>query len=90
MINFIEKRGWEIFNENIKGDEEGEFTFSGGRGRTVIDYVLGEEKMREKIDRIRICDEVESDHQPIEVYIRKEEEGKKRRDKVRKKVRRSI
>lgn len=50
MINFIEKRGWEIFNENIKGDEEGEFTFSGGRGRTVIDYVLGEEKMREKIE----------------------------------------
>lgn len=28
---------------------------------------------------------MESDHQPIEVYVRKEEEGKKRRDKVRKK-----
>ena len=34
--------GWEILNENIAGYEEREFTYTGGRGETVIDYVLGD------------------------------------------------
>lgn len=29
-----------VFNGEMKGDEEGEFTFTGGRGGTVIDLVL--------------------------------------------------
>lgn len=29
----IKERGWSIWNGNITGDEEGEFTFTGGKGR---------------------------------------------------------
>jgi hypothetical protein len=32
----FEERGWSIWNGNIIGDEEGEFTFTGGKGSTVI------------------------------------------------------
>lgn len=37
LIGFLEGRGWMILNGCIKGDEEGEFTYTGGRGNTVID-----------------------------------------------------
>lgn len=40
MIQFFEEKGWEIFNGNIKGDEEGEYTFTGGNGN-MIDIVGG-------------------------------------------------
>lgn len=74
LMEFIEEKGWKIFNENIEGDEEGEFTFTGGKGTTVIDYVLGSKVTKEKIRRRRIGKEVDSDHQPIELVVR----GKKR------------
>lgn len=50
MVDFLEERGWRIFNGNVRGDEEGEYTFTGGRGNTVIDYVL----VRERVERMRI------------------------------------
>lgn len=31
LVEMIEERGWSIFNGNITGDEEGEFTFTGGK-----------------------------------------------------------
>lgn len=46
----------------VKGDEEREYTFTGGRGSTVIDLVLGDSKVREKIEGLRVGDRVESDH----------------------------
>lgn len=36
LLDCIEERGWSILNGNIRGDEEGEWTFTGGRGNTVI------------------------------------------------------
>ncbi|EZA50916.1 hypothetical protein X777_10743, partial [Ooceraea biroi] len=78
MINFLEDRGWSLFNGNIKGDEDGEFTFTGGRGCTVIDYVMGDLEVRNRIERMEVGDRIESDHQPIEVRIKGEEEGRKR------------
>ena len=36
----IEKRGLQIVNGNIKGDELGEFTYSDTRGASVVDYLL--------------------------------------------------
>ena len=40
LIKEIEDRGWYILNGAIKGDEEGNFTYIGERGETVIDYVI--------------------------------------------------
>lgn len=37
--------------ESIKSDEEREFTFTGGRGNTVIDLVRGDEENRKSKNR---------------------------------------
>lgn len=34
LIECIEKWGWSILNESVKGDEEGDYTYTGGRGET--------------------------------------------------------
>lgn len=70
LVEFIEEKGWEIFNGNIKGAEEGEYTFTGGKGNTVIDYVIGEGEVKGKIERMRIGNRIDSDHQPGELWIR--------------------
>ena len=54
-------------NGNTEGDEEGEWTFTGGRGNTVIDYVVGNEDTREKVERLEVAERVESDHHPVVV-----------------------
>lgn len=77
--------GWGILNGSIKGDEEGKFTFTGGRDNTVIDLVIGNKEVRERIGSLRIGDNIDSDHYPMEVEIdvkgrdgRKEQKKKKR------------
>lgn len=57
-MEFITERGWSIFNGDIKGDDtegddtEGEFTFTGGKGSTVIDYVIGDKEVKERVKRM--------------------------------------
>lgn len=31
LVEFLEEKGWDIFNGSMRGDEEGEFTFTGER-----------------------------------------------------------
>lgn len=71
-----------VWKGNIIGDEEGEFTFTGDKGNTVIGYVIGDEETRNKIRRIKIGDKVDSDHYPIELWVegrtyRSRKEGEK-------------
>lgn len=47
LVEFIKERGWSIFNGVVKGDKEEEYTYTGGRGNTVIDYVIGDREVRE-------------------------------------------
>lgn len=56
-----------ILNGNIKGDEEREFTYTGGKGDMVIDYALGDKEMKEKVERMEIGERIESDHHPVVV-----------------------
>jgi hypothetical protein len=37
-VEWIEENGWEELNGNIKGDENGEWTYIGSRRETAIDY----------------------------------------------------
>lgn len=48
LYEFLGEYGWEILNGNTRGDEEGEWTYTRGRGESVIDYALGDEKTRER------------------------------------------
>jgi len=36
LENFLNSKGWGIFNGTIKGNDEGEFTFTGGKEDLVI------------------------------------------------------
>jgi len=78
LISFLEERGWGILNGCTKGDEEGEYTFIGGKGSTVIDYILGDEELREKVTRFRVGEEVDSDHHPVEVWIKRLDKRKRK------------
>lgn len=52
----------------MEGDEEGEWTYTGGReGTVVIDYVLGNEETREGVRRMKVEERIDSDHQPVTV-----------------------
>jgi len=42
----------------------------GGKGSTIIDYILGDEEVREKVTKFRVGEEVDSDHHPVEVWIK--------------------
>lgn len=80
LINLIEEMSRSIFNGCNKGDEKGEFTFTAGRGNTVIDYIIGEKRMWDRIERIKVGEKVDSDHQLVEVWIKattKKRENKK-------------
>ncbi|XP_076287327.1 uncharacterized protein LOC143212411 [Lasioglossum baleicum] len=66
-------------NGNIKGDEEGEWTYVGARGNSVIDYVLGNEDTREGVGKVEIGDKIDSDHMPVIVWVKGEMGGKKGR-----------
>ena len=78
LVNFIEELGWSIFNGDMRGVEEGEWTFTGGKRNTVIDYVIGNEECREKVKRLRVGDKIDSDHHPIGVRGETDEGGKNR------------
>lgn len=45
-------------NEAKEGDEEGEVTFIGGRGETVIDYVLEDRTAWERIGSLEVGGEI--------------------------------
>lgn len=65
--------GLGILNGRLRGDEEGEFTFTGGKGPTVIDYVIGNREVEKRVERLRVGDKIDSDHHhPLEVWIREE------------------
>ncbi|XP_032690078.1 uncharacterized protein LOC116853231 [Odontomachus brunneus] len=81
LIQVIEERGWQILNGNIRGDEVGDWTYTGGRGQTVIDYVLGDREVRSDIEKMETGDEIDSDHFPIIIWLKGE--TKKRGEKVR-------
>lgn len=59
---------------NVRGDWEGEYTYVGAKGNSVIDYVLTNGNALDKIVEFKVEDRVDSDHMPICLRIRREEE----------------
>lgn len=62
-----------MLNGNYRGDEEGEWTYIGEREKSVIDYVIGDNRTRERIIEFRVEDRI--DHRPITVGIEGEKRG---------------
>lgn len=77
-VTGYDRRVWEgnFQWEGGRGCEDGEFTYVGDRGSTVINYILEDGETKERIEKIMIGDKVDSDHYPVEVMIKKgEREG---------------
>jgi len=53
----------------MKKDEKGKLIYIGGRGKSMMDYVLINQKAWDKIEKMEIGNRVESDHQSLEVEI---------------------
>lgn len=83
LVELIEDKGWSIFNGNVSGNEEGEYIFTGGKGYTVIDYVIGDQEVRGRIKRISIGDRINRSSPGGSLDRRKsgkeEERGKERK-----------
>ncbi|KAL6256772.1 hypothetical protein P5V15_011710 [Pogonomyrmex californicus] len=54
-------------------------TYSGGRGESVLDYVVRDREMWDRIEKVRMEEKVDSDHFPVMVWIKGEEEGIRKR-----------
>lgn len=78
LLQAIEEKEWVILNGSIRGDEEGEYTYTGERGETVIDYALGGREIVEEIEKLEIGEKVDSDHHPVIVWIK----GRVRKERV--------
>ena len=64
------------------GDETGNWTYTGGRGESMIDYVLVNEEIRQEVVSLEIGKQVDSDHHPVEICMRDGEgEGEREREK---------
>ena len=78
--------GWEILDGNIAGDEKGEYTYTAGRGETVIDYVLGDGNTRRGIERMEVGDKVESDHHPLVITVKRGRKQRRKKEEREKRI----
>lgn len=75
LINGLEEAGWYIFNGCGKGDEESDWTYAGGRGEFVLDYVIRDEEVWERVKRVKVEDKIESGHFLVVMWIKGGERG---------------
>lgn len=74
LVSGLEQVWWYIFNRCGKGDEEGEWTYAGGREESVLDYVIGDKEVWERVERDKVGEKIESDHFPVVVWIKGRDE----------------
>lgn len=67
LINELEDKGWAIVNGSKQ--EEGEYTYVGKRGATVIDYIIVNQEALDEVRRLKIGQRTESDHLPLELEM---------------------
>jgi len=83
MIKWMQNKGWYLLNSTTNGDWEGEFTYVGAKGNTVIDYVMANEKARDRVLEFKVEVRVDSDHMPLQMKIKKKEEDKEEEEEAR-------
>lgn len=58
--------------------------FTGGRACAVIDYIMGNNKVKDRVDKMFVGDRVDSDHHPIKIWLEGDVYGRKERGRVKK------
>lgn len=78
MLDFCKEYGITIMNGRMRGDEEGKYTHLGENGASVIGYIMIKEDQEElPINKMEVGLREESDHLPIKMEIKREEEREK-------------
>lgn len=83
FIEWLQENVWYLLKGNTRGDWEGEFTYIGSRGTSVIDYAIVNEEMLDRIEEFKIGDRVDSDHLPLQHRDKKRREKKAKREERR-------
>lgn len=84
LLELCEDIGGIIKNGNTRGDWEGNQTFIGGGGNSVLDLAIEVENEKGSvIDEIKVVPRIESDHLPVEIHIgtKREREGGPRKER---------
>ena len=74
LIDDINEKGWMILNGCEEVEENGEWTYVGENGNSVIDYVIVNYEAYSKVIRLVVENRSESDHLPIMALIEGENE----------------
>lgn len=69
LSDYVKSKGWYILYGSREGDWEGECTYVGARGNSVIDYGICNESVQERILESKVGDRVDSDHMPIVIGL---------------------
>ena len=75
MVSIIEQKGWGILNGSTVGDAEGQYTYVGTRGHSVIDYAIINDEMWKYTEDFYVHERVESDHVPIIISAFRSSQG---------------
>lgn len=65
LIDLVENLGGIVLNGRTVGDEQGEYSFCGGSGSSVIDYCIGSQSFLNFVDDFSIACKPYSDHMPL-------------------------
>jgi len=65
LVEWIKRKGWYVLNGACEGDWDGNFTYVGARGNTVINFVIVNENAYNKTIDFKILERVDSDHLPL-------------------------
>jgi len=69
LLETVEKMGLGLLNGNKEGDEQGEWTFAGTLGSSVIDYAICNTEAWDVIEEFKVGERTESDHVPLELIL---------------------
>lgn len=69
-----------------KWDEEGELTFIGRKGNSVIDYAICNAEAWDEVHSMRVGNRTESDHRPIEITLERRMEAGNRGKEVSREI----
>lgn len=62
VLEMLNNKDWMVMNGRPPGDERDEFTFTGARGSSVIDYVIYNRKVWDATQKFEVEERVDSDH----------------------------
>jgi len=79
LVEKLEEIGWFIYNGCGKGDREGMWTYAGARGESVLDYVIGDGEVWDRVLGMKVAEKVDSDHFPVVISVEGEGRGGERR-----------